>query len=387
MTDNMDILFIQHGDYGEAYKKILAAQKETYRDQFRSVKFVKNLAKTNNIRVISFCLRPHVEQLEENLWSIGIEKNNDLKKALHSKLASFKTDLLICRTPHAPTLRWAAKNNITTLPCFADTFTTKGIRSRLNNYILGRTLAKVEKPCVANHSLNASKSLTLLGVNPSDIVPWDWSPLQVIAKSKSIPNDDKPFSLMYIGVLSMAKGVDTVLEAIATLKNKGIKIELNIAGNGNIEFWKNYAKELGITSQVNFLGTIPSDSVLQDMRNNTAVVVPSKHEYPEGLPNTIYEALASRSPLIISDHPAFKGRLKPYNDCLSFAAGNANDLAEKLLELKTNSALYELISKNSAEALQGLYIGEDWCDLITLFLNDPENKTQWTKEMNLRNFI
>ena len=94
--------------------------------------------------------------------------------------------------------------------------------------------------------------------------------------------------------------------------------------------------ELGITSQVNFLGTIPSDSVLQVMRNNTAVVVPSKHEYPEGLPNTIYEALASRSPLIISDHPAFKGRLKPYNDCLSFAAGNADDLAEKLLELKTN---------------------------------------------------
>jgi len=384
MTDNMDILFIQHGDYGEAYKKMLTAQKETYRDQFRSVKFVKDLAKTNNIRVISFCPRPHEERLEEKLWSIGIEKNNDLKKALYSKLASFKTNLLICRTPHLPTLRWAAKNNIKTLPCFADTFTAKSIRTRLNNYILRRALEKVEKPCVANHSLNASKSLTLLGINPSHIVPWDWSPLQAIAEPKSISNDDKPFSLMYIGVLSMAKGVDTILEAIAALKIKGTKIELSIAGNGEFEFWKDYAKRLGITSQVNFLGTIPSDSVLQVMRKNTAVIVPSKHEYPEGLPNTIYEALASRSPLIISDHPAFKGRLKPYNDCLSFAAGNADDLAEKLLELKTNSTLYELISKNSAKALQGLYIGEDWCDLITLFINDPENKTKWTNERNLR---
>ena len=384
MTDNMDILFIQHGDYGEAYKKMLTAQKETYRDQFRSVKFVKDLAKTNNVRVISFCPRPHLEQLEDNLWSIGIDKNNNLKKALYSKLASFKTNLLICRTPHLPTLRWAAKNNIKTLPCFADTFIAKSIRTRLNNYILRRALEKVEKPCVANHSLNASKSLTLLGINPSHIVPWDWSPLQAIAEPKSISNDDKPFSLMYIGVLSMAKGVDTILEAIAALKIKGTKIELSIAGNGEFEFWKDYAKRLGITSQVNFLGTIPSDSVLQVMRKNTAVIVPSKHEYPEGLPNTIYEALASRSPLIISDHPAFKGRLKPYNDCLSFAAGNADDLAEKILELKTNFTMYEQISKNSAKALKELYIGEDWCDLITLFINDPENKTKWTNERNLR---
>jgi glycosyltransferase involved in cell wall biosynthesis len=383
----MDILFIQHGDYGEAYKKMLTSQKETYRDQFRSVKFLRDIAEKNKVRVISFCSRPHTEQLEENLWSIGIEKNKDLKKALYSKLASFKTDLLICRTPHLPTLRWAAKNNIITLPCFADTFTAKSFRSRLKNYILRRVLERVEKPCIANHSLNASKSLMLLGVNPHDIVPWDWSPIEFITESKSISNDDKSFSLMYIGVLSKAKGVDTVLESMAILKNRDIKIELDIAGNGDIEFWKNYAKELGIASQVNFLGIVPSDSVLQVMRNNTAVVVPSKHEYPEGLPNTIYEALASRSPLIISDHPAFKGRLKPYSDCLSFAAGNANDLAEKLLELKTNSALYELISKNTEEALQELYIGEDWCDLITLFINDPENKTQWTNKINLRHFI
>jgi len=384
MTDNMDILFVQHGDYGEAYKKMITDQKETYRDQFRSVNFVKDLAKTNNVRVISFCPRPHSEQLEDNLWSIGIEKNNYLSGVLYSKLASFKTDILICRTPHLLTLRWAAKNNIKTLPCFADTFTIKGLRSKLNNYFLRRTLGEVKKPCVANHSLNASQSLSLLGVNPGDIVPWDWSPLKLIADSKSNFGGKKPFSLIYVGVLSIAKGVDTILDTLAVLKGRGVEIELNIAGKGKLEFWKNYAEELGIASQVHFIGTIPSDSVLQTMRNNTAVVVPSKHEYPEGLPNTIYEALASRSPLIISDHPAFKGRLKPYSNCLSFEAGNPNDLAAKLLELKNKPRLYELISANAPDALQQLYIGADWCDLMTYFINDPENQTQWTKEINLQ---
>ena len=281
----MDILFIQHGDYGDAYRKMLTSQKETYRDQFRSVQFLRDLANNNKVRVISFCPRPHTEQLEENLWSIGIEKNNDLKKDLYSKLSSFKTDLLICRTPHLATLRWAAKNNITTLPCFADTFSAESFRSRINNYILRRVLERVEKPCIANHSLNASKSLMLLGVDPHNIVPWDWSPIQFMTDPKSISNDNKSFSLTYVGVISKAKGVDTVFESIAILKNRNIKIELNIAGNGDIEFWNNYARNLGIASQVNFLGTIPSKSVLQVMRNNSAVVVPSKHEYPEGLPN------------------------------------------------------------------------------------------------------
>ena len=59
-------------------------------------------------------------------------------------------------------------------------------------------------------------------------------------------------------------------------------------------------------------------------------------------------------------------------------------MANKILELQSNVALYELLSKNSAKALQGLYIGEDWCDLMRLFINDPENKTQWTKERSLR---
>jgi glycosyltransferase involved in cell wall biosynthesis len=44
------------------------------------------------------------------------------------------------------------------------------------------------------------------------------------------------------------------------------------------------------------LGVIAAEPVLDEMRNSDAVVVPSRHDYSEGLPNTIFEALASRSP-------------------------------------------------------------------------------------------
>lgn len=379
----MEILFVQHGDYGAAYGNMLACKKETYRDQFRSVRFVSEIATTHTVRVLSFCTRPHKEQLTPSLFSIGIEKNRQFRANLDKALKSFKTDLLICRTPQRQTLRWAAKNHIITLPCFADTFDNTSLRSKLQNIRLMLILKNVSKPCVANHSLNASKSLMNLGIHAKDIVPWDWRPLESIYSGKSAPDIAHTLSIMYIGVLSKAKGLDTVIDAISILKTTNKTAILNIAGQGDLEFWQNYVKQRQVKSQVNFLGTIPAETVLPTMNDNDIIVVPSKHEYPEGLPNTIFEALASRTPLIISDHPAFIGRLKTRENCLSFTADSADNLAERLNEIKENPNLYELISKNSAEALKNLYIGEDWCSLITYFLSDPYNKTKWTERINI----
>jgi len=44
------------------------------------------------------------------------------------------------------------------------------------------------------------------------------------------------------------------------------------------------------------------------MRSADAIVIPSRHEYPEGLPLTIYEALAARTPIVASDHQCFSAR-------------------------------------------------------------------------------
>ena len=53
------------------------------------------------------------------------------------------------------------------------------------------------------------------------------------------------------------------------------------------------------------------------MSAHDIVIVPSRHDYPEGLPMTIYEALAMRTPLVVSDHPMIKAGLgnpgRPWN--------------------------------------------------------------------------
>ncbi len=104
---------------------------------------------------------------------------------------------------------------------------------------------------------------------------------------------------------------------------------------------------------------------------------------PKGLPNTIYEALAARTPLIISDHPAFASRLQDGENCLSFRAADAEALADSLQRLIGDPSLYEKLSSRSAAAHDSLYFGMQWADLVSVFLRDPYNKTGWVEENSL----
>jgi glycosyltransferase involved in cell wall biosynthesis len=151
--------------------------------------------------------------------------------------------------------------------------------------------------------------------------------------------------------------------------------------------WRRRAEELGVGDSVRFLGVIPNAAVRERMIKNDLVIVPSRHEYAEGLPNTIYEGLASRTPLIISDHPAFAKRLHDGDDCLVFRAGDASSLADRIAIALSDAALYARLSEQSATAHASLYVGLNWVDLISIFLNDPRNRTGWVEANSLARFL
>ncbi len=119
------------------------------------------------------------------------------------------------------------------------------------------------------------------------------------------------------------------------------------------------------------------------MREHDAVVVPSRHEYPEGLANTVFEGLGSGSPLVVSDHPAWADRLLAGRDALQFGASDPRDLSAQVLRLIREPELYESLSRNGASALAGLYVGVERCELISRFIADPADATGWVQSRTL----
>ena len=194
------------------------------------------------------------------------------------------------------------------------------------------------------------------------------------------------FSLFYAGLLVESKGVGDLIRAVAECRRSHANISLTLAGPGDEVPWRHLAAELGIADAVTFAGGISVQSILKEMRAHDAVVVPSRPSYDEGLPNTIFEALASRSPLIASDYPAYASRLSSGKDSMRFNAGSASDLARCILSLDKDSELYGRVSTNSVDTLAKLYYGIEWSQLVEYFIDDPKNRKGWVQlySMNSR---
>ena len=78
------------------------------------------------------------------------------------------------------------------------------------------------------------------------------------------------------------------------------------------------AGDLGLEGRLQFLGFVGDMTALYPALD--LLLMTSRYE---GLPLTIYEALAARTPIIASDHPMFRGALVHQENALVYPAGDA----------------------------------------------------------------
>ncbi|WP_294395104.1 glycosyltransferase [uncultured Sphingomonas sp.] len=381
----MKLLFLQSGNYAEAWTRLRDGGPEDYRDQRASVDVVSALAEQHDVLIVSTMGGPYQTELAPGLRAIGLAEGEVWRSDVVEKLAEAeRPDLIFCRTVHRGLLGWARRHDVPTLASFADLFANDSLRALYRNARLGLLLRGRNFPCVANHSLNASRSLSQALLYPKNrIVPWDWSRLPVDPQPRTSVTDPANPVLMFAGMLIETKGVGDCLQAVALLRDQGRRVTLRLAGKGDIDGWKARAAGLGIADRVEFLGLIPHDEVRRRMRESDMVVVPSHHAYAEGLPNVIYEALATRTPLILSDHPSFAGRLREGEQCLTFPEGDGAALAGLISRVTDDAKLFATLSLAGAAAHEQLYVGMKLTALMTTFIGDPRNETGWVARNSL----
>lgn len=382
------LLFVQNGDYREAYLRFEKGDPETYRDQRRSVEHVAGFAPNACVTTVAFSREAYRQELAPNLWAVGLPRAKINAAAIARIFEQAAPTHVLQRTPHVGFLREARRRHLPVLPTFADIFRHGGPRTTIGNFLMRRELLKSHAPCFSNHSLNASRSLVQVLRLPADkIIPWDWSRIPVTASAKTGVTDVAKPTAFFAGHISEAKGVGDCLRAVAEMKKRGTNLSISLAGSGNLEEWNRLARNLGVSDQVKFIGLISNKKVREEMHAHDFVIVPSRHEYAEGLPNTIYEGLASRSVLVVSDHPAFAGRLVENKEVLVFEASNPKSLADCLGKVIKDNALYGSLSANSAAAHERLYVGMEWTTLIDVFLEDPTNKRGWVEKNILQGLV
>lgn len=143
--------------------------------------------------------------------------------------------------------------------------------------------------------------------------------------------------IVFVGRLVTTKGLRVLLQAARILNEQNRQFELRIIGDGpELVPLKEFARESGLDSQVQFLGRLPESQVLENLAQTDLVVVPSLGGEVFGM--VVAENMLRGLTVVASDLGAFQEVLE--NTGVTFRTGNASDLAtqlNKLLDEPTNS--------------------------------------------------
>lgn len=102
--------------------------------------------------------------------------------------------------------------------------------------------------------------------------------------------------IISVGRLEWKKGFDYLLAALVRLKRDGVAFRVQILGNGSLYSSLHFSiYDLDLTDQVELVGAVPPDEVLQRLQVSDIMVL-SSHE--EGISNAVLEAMASGLPVV-----------------------------------------------------------------------------------------
>jgi glycosyltransferase involved in cell wall biosynthesis len=174
-------------------------------------------------------------------------------------------------------------------------------------YIAGRFDALVGAP-------SSLRRIVANGVSAAEFIP--------------VPPNPDAAEFLYVGELRAAKGIDTLLDAIALAGSKlgAIPRAVMVGSGPDTKILHARAQKLGIAHRIAFPGPMP---VREAFKLGRFMVVPSR---AESLPYVVLEAAGARVPLISTDVGGIPEIFGPYRDRLG-PSDDPTDLCARMLAM------------------------------------------------------
>lgn len=163
---------------------------------------------------------------------------------------------------------------------------------------------------------------------------------------KRIRPSDTSFTIIHHGTITENYGIQTIIEAVSLLRDE-ISIRLKIFGKGEYTRpLKDLAKTLGVKKEVNFMGYVSQETLIEEIEKADVGVVALLNEYQS--PNKLFELVAMGKPVIVSSLQTIRQHFD--GDSLKyFQVGDARDLARCILELYRNSSQRASLVANASK--------------------------------------
>jgi glycosyltransferase involved in cell wall biosynthesis len=141
---------------------------------------------------------------------------------------------------------------------------------------------------------------------------------------------EAPTRILFLGQLGERKGVDVLLDALATLDARGLAWRATLGGNGEVEAAQARAAALGIGDRIAFPGWVGEAEVRTLLGAADLFVLPSR---AENQPVAILEAMAAGLPVVATAIGAIPEQVLDGETGLLVPPGDAAALADALATL------------------------------------------------------
>jgi glycosyltransferase involved in cell wall biosynthesis len=164
------------------------------------------------------------------------------------------------------------------------------------------------------------------------------------------PSTDDPPRVLYAGQLYPWKGVDVLVEAMASVPRARLVILGGMEGERDLFRVRALVQARGLAERTEMPGLVPRERVRAELARAAVVVVPvlrtamtERHTSPL----KAFEAMAAGRPLVISDLPSSREIVREGETALLAPPGDAPALAAALLRLLNQPDLARRLSRNA----------------------------------------
>jgi glycosyltransferase involved in cell wall biosynthesis len=176
------------------------------------------------------------------------------------------------------------------------------------------------------------------------------------------------WNILFVGSITVHKGIYELLKAAAELKKEGINFNLRLVGGGVLfDHFEDQKTGHSDYDNIEFVGLISDkDALMAEYRKAHLFILPTYHE---GFPRVLYEAMITELPIITTMVGGIPGRMTDLENCVAIEARSSKSIVNAVKLLTKDLDLYNNIGKNGHDTVtKVLRNNKSHNDLLRSFL-------------------